>query len=98
MNDINSVIPPISSEVFSAKFISALNVIYTAITPIIMPAALIGLVLSVLIIIAGSITCSKKIKEVGWGGIMSLVFAVGLFYLIPLLLGLFKNATVPLKL
>lgn len=86
-------IQAVSSADFSSTLISIINTFYTTLSPIVLPAAKLGLLISVLVLLIGGICMSKTIKKVAWCGIVTTIAVLFLFYLGPLIFGYIVTVT-----
>lgn len=82
-----SSIRPVSAESFSNALVSIVSTFYATLSPIILPAAKLGLLISALVLLIGSICMSKTLKRVAWGGIVTTVVVLFLYYLGPAIFG-----------
>lgn len=92
MGTSTGTIQNVSADLFSQKVTSSLDVLYQAFAPLLIPFVKLGILFSILIIISGCICCSKRLKLAGASCLLTTLAVIGLYYLLPLLAGLFKTA------
>ncbi|WP_147566124.1 hypothetical protein [Clostridium tyrobutyricum] len=93
-DEVNSTtIQNVTAQDFSGSIVSIISVFYNSIAPIVIPLAKLGLLISAIVLLVGAISMSKSVKKVGWGGIITTLAVLFLFYLGPLIFNLIVTAT-----
>lgn len=91
IDDPSEGIKPITPEEFSLRIIKVWAYLKQFVAAIIVPLALLGMSISVLVFIISSFTRSETGKKYGLGGLLSSLGAIFLYWVLPLLAGIVSN-------
>jgi hypothetical protein len=86
--DIPTNPEPVSAGEFAQKVSQAVIMLINSIAGVIVPVAVLSLLVSVILVIAGGITHSSNIKKAGAGGIGAAVGGLLIYYGLPLIMSL----------
>lgn len=84
------VIPPVSTEQFTARLMKFFNEIMKLISALVVPLAMIYCFFCIILIVVGSSSKSSNLKKTGITLLLFELLGVTCFYSLPLFIGFFK--------